>query len=214
MRSGHPVVTYAAMISPPTEEFSGGVDLQPMTRRFEACMAPTFFAGGCSFPPADPPAEVSDVQLRESVEELFPYLSWVSYQHSWSMWEEVEVAGCGVPPFGILPDFLLLACLMGYLAVLVCFGIAGVAPGFVGGMKMNNEDNSVTEDPVMCIGATCICSGVDHLSPESRQQVRAAAVCCSCVFAAADRGGGGTTAVTPNGDSDPEHGGVLTWGVP
>ncbi|KAK3268509.1 hypothetical protein CYMTET_22992, partial [Cymbomonas tetramitiformis] len=33
--SGHPVATHAAVISPPTEqEFSGGVELQPVTRQF------------------------------------------------------------------------------------------------------------------------------------------------------------------------------------
>ncbi|KAK3261716.1 hypothetical protein CYMTET_29393 [Cymbomonas tetramitiformis] len=63
--SGDPVVTHAAAICPPTEEFSR-VELQPVTRRLEACMAPTFFAGGCS----SAPAGTSDVQ-GESDEDLF-----------------------------------------------------------------------------------------------------------------------------------------------
>ncbi|KAK3272433.1 hypothetical protein CYMTET_19272 [Cymbomonas tetramitiformis] len=40
-----------------------------------------------------------------------------------------------------------------------------------GSMNINNDDNSVTQDPVMCIGATCIYSGVDTLSLEIRLQV-------------------------------------------
>ncbi|KAK3279516.1 hypothetical protein CYMTET_12611 [Cymbomonas tetramitiformis] len=132
----HPVSSHAAVISPPTEEFSGGVELQPVSRRFEACMAPTFFA--------------------ES--------SFVEYVGYASAGRPLQVVGCGVPPFGLLPNFLLRACLMG----LLCFGIAGVAAGF-GGMSISNDDNSVTEDLVMCIGT--IYSGVDQLSPETRQQV-------------------------------------------
>ncbi|KAK3288369.1 hypothetical protein CYMTET_4155 [Cymbomonas tetramitiformis] len=47
----------------------------------------------------------------------------------------------------------------------------GRSAGF-GGMSINNDGNFVTEDPVMCIaGGTCIYSGVDSLSPETRQQV-------------------------------------------
>ncbi|KAK3281280.1 hypothetical protein CYMTET_10920 [Cymbomonas tetramitiformis] len=84
--------------------------------------------------------------------------------------------------------------MLDWYAVIVCtlcFGIAGVAAGF-GGIGMHNDDyNPVTEDPVMCIGAACINSGVDRLSPETRQLVLQ-------LFAAA--GGDGVAAAAPGGD--------------
>ncbi|KAK3275916.1 hypothetical protein CYMTET_15985 [Cymbomonas tetramitiformis] len=88
---------------------------------------------------------------------------------------------------------------------MLCFGIAGAATGF-GGIVMNNDgNNSVTEDPVMCIGQPASYSGVDQLSPEKRQMALQ-------VFAAA--GGDGAAAAAPGGDWDPEHGGLTTYEVP
>ncbi|KAK3258574.1 hypothetical protein CYMTET_32385 [Cymbomonas tetramitiformis] len=83
---------------------------------------------------------------------------------------------------------------------MLCFGIVGVAAGFGGVSGINNDDNSVTEDPVLCIGATCLYSVVDRLSPEIRQQVLK-------LFLSA--GGDGAA-----GDWEPERGGVPTCGVP
>ncbi|KAK3266571.1 hypothetical protein CYMTET_24814 [Cymbomonas tetramitiformis] len=101
-----------------------------------------------------------------------------------------QVVGCGAPPFGLRPHFIMLACFLGLLA----FGIAGVAAGF-GGIGINNVDNNpVTEDPVMCIGAACIYSGVEQLSPETRQLVLQ-------LFAEA----GGGAAAPPGGDWGFEH---------
>ncbi|KAK3285117.1 hypothetical protein CYMTET_7266 [Cymbomonas tetramitiformis] len=66
-----------------------------------------------------------------------------------------QVVGCGAPPFGLRPHFVMLACFIGLLA----FGIAGVAAGFAGGdidgIDNNNDIyNSVaTETPVMHAGA-------------------------------------------------------------
>ncbi|KAK3286935.1 hypothetical protein CYMTET_5527 [Cymbomonas tetramitiformis] len=112
----------------------------------------------------------------------------------------VPVVGCGAPPCGLRPNFVLLACLLGVL----CFGIAGVAACF-GDIGINNIDNNpVAEDPVMCIGATCIYSRVGQLPPETRQLVLQ-------LFAEA---GGGAAAAAPGDNWDLEHGGVTTYDVP
>ncbi|KAK3285849.1 hypothetical protein CYMTET_6560 [Cymbomonas tetramitiformis] len=79
-----------------------------------------------------------------------------------------QVVGCGAPPFGFRPHFIMLACFI--IGLLTTFGIAGVTAGLGDVIDMDNG-NSVTEDPGVCIGATCLYSGVDSLSPEIRQQV-------------------------------------------
>ncbi|KAK3249976.1 hypothetical protein CYMTET_40623 [Cymbomonas tetramitiformis] len=79
---------------------------------------------------------------------------------------EEKVVGCGAPPFGLRPHYVLLACFIGLLD----FGIAGVAAGFAGG-EIDGIDNNntiynsvTTETPVMCVGHVSIYSGFDTLS--------------------------------------------------
>ncbi|KAK3249276.1 hypothetical protein CYMTET_41288 [Cymbomonas tetramitiformis] len=94
------------------------------------------------------------------------------------------VVGCGVPPFGMRPSFIMLACFVGPL----CFGIAGAAAG-LGDMGAGDDGISVTEDPVMRKGALAACiRGWTSCPPtEARHQVLR-------LFAAA---GGGMAAAAP-----------------
>ncbi|KAK3238817.1 hypothetical protein CYMTET_51204 [Cymbomonas tetramitiformis] len=92
------------------------------------------------------------------VEELAPSDSETSFVEAPDCASAVrrqQVVGCGAPPFGLRPHFIImLACFIDLLA----FGIAGVAVGFAGGEidGIDNNDNiynSVTiETPVMCVG--------------------------------------------------------------
>ncbi|KAK3268101.1 hypothetical protein CYMTET_23372 [Cymbomonas tetramitiformis] len=86
-----------------------------------------------------------------------------------------QVVGCGAPPFGLRPHFMMLACFLGLLA----FGIAGVTAGF-GDIGINNIDNNpVTEDPVLCIGAACIYL---HRRGWTNCPPRYDGLCCSCLL--------------------------------
>ncbi|KAK3287015.1 hypothetical protein CYMTET_5453 [Cymbomonas tetramitiformis] len=93
----------------------------------------------------------------------------------------------------------ILSCWHVFIGSLV-FGIAGVTAGLSDAIRMDNG-NSVTEDPVMCIGATCLYSGVDSLSPEIRQQVLQLFATAGTVTVAA-------AVASPGGDWISEHGGV------
>ncbi|KAK3272708.1 hypothetical protein CYMTET_19012 [Cymbomonas tetramitiformis] len=103
---------------------------------------------------------------------------------------EEKVVGCGAPPFGMRPHFVVLACFIGLLA----FRMAGVAAG-IAGNEIDNDDiyNSVTtETPVMCVGQMCIYSGFDTLS--SAVQDRLLVVVGSALAAGGPVGAGGESA--------------------
>ncbi|KAK3285679.1 hypothetical protein CYMTET_6728 [Cymbomonas tetramitiformis] len=205
--------SFMTHVTVPTEEFPRGVDLVPLRHPVPVVsVGAPVSAVACSFPQE----EASFVELGEKsrapfIEDLFSDTDTEEFPPP--IYEEPcvrapcgvsavrpqQVVGCGVPPFGMRPSFIMLACFVG----LLCFGIAGAAAG-LGDMGTGNDGISVTEDPVMCKGALCIYSGVDKLSPEARQQVLR-------LFAAA---GGGMAAAAAGGDSASEHGGVATWDVP
>ncbi|KAK3257608.1 hypothetical protein CYMTET_33314 [Cymbomonas tetramitiformis] len=113
---------------------------------------------------------IDDMLMGSEEEESPPSIcdeSFVRAPDGVSTARSQQVVGCGAPPFGLRPiNFPMFACLVG----LLCFGIAGVTAG-LGDVFDTNDGNSVTEVPVMCIGAACIYSGVDQFSPETRQLV-------------------------------------------
>ncbi|KAK3287732.1 hypothetical protein CYMTET_4771 [Cymbomonas tetramitiformis] len=198
----------------PTEEFPGGVELIPARQRVPtvtidppvSAVACSFSRGAASFvePERESRFPIDDLfSQADAEEEGFPPPidggPRVAASCGVSAVRPQQVVGCGVPPFGMRPTFLMLACLLG----LLCFGIAGAAAG-LGDMSTSIDGISITEDPVMCKGALCIYSGLDKLSPEARQQVLQ-------LFAA---GGVGMAAAASGGDLASEHGGVTTWDVP
>ncbi|KAK3252876.1 hypothetical protein CYMTET_37837 [Cymbomonas tetramitiformis] len=201
-----------AHVRVPTEEFPGGVEHIPVRHRMPtAPIDPPVSAVECSFPRTAASFVEPEGKSRAPIDDLFSDLDEEDSPPpidggpravtscGVSAVRPQQVAGYCVPPFGMRPSFLMLACLVG----LLCFCIARAAAGF-GDVGTSTDGISVTEDPVMCKGALCIYSGVDNLSPEARQQVLQ-------LFAAA---GGGMAAAAPGGESASEHGGVATWVVP
>ncbi|KAK3268942.1 hypothetical protein CYMTET_22583 [Cymbomonas tetramitiformis] len=82
----------------------------------------------------------------------------------------VAAIGCGPPPWGLRPRFIMLACLIS----LICFGIVGAAAGYGGAEIDNNVDtiNSITtESPVMCVGQLCLHPGFNTLSPVVQERL-------------------------------------------
>ncbi|KAK3248694.1 hypothetical protein CYMTET_41847 [Cymbomonas tetramitiformis] len=150
-----PTYWHMARVCPrPTEEFPGGIELLPVSGAF----AQPFSVGACSFAPSEvsfvEPEEKSSIEPIEASfvesdgELLFldsdSEKSFLGAPDCASEVRSQQAVGCGTLPFGLLPHFILLACLLG----IFCFGIAGVAAGF-GGINNNNACNSVTEDPVV-----------------------------------------------------------------
>ncbi|KAK3260906.1 hypothetical protein CYMTET_30161 [Cymbomonas tetramitiformis] len=134
------------VLYPPTEEFPGGVALQPARHASVQTpgpsMAPSFFAKGFFADPTEASDGMgqSDGELISDSDSLKPFVEHVS--HASAGRPQQVVVGCGAPPCGRRPNFGLLACLLGMLR----FGIAGVAAGFG-----DIDNNPVTEDPVVCI---------------------------------------------------------------
>ncbi|KAK3258046.1 hypothetical protein CYMTET_32894 [Cymbomonas tetramitiformis] len=166
----------------PTEEFSGGIDLVPVRHYVPSvAIGPHISVVTCSIEPAatslvEPAAAcehflideflegsaVGDLALSDSDESFVEAPGCASAVH------RQQVVGCGAPPFGLRPHFIMLACFIGILA----FGISGVAAGFAGGGIDGNNNNNMniynsvtTETPVVCVGHVCIYSGFDTLSP-------------------------------------------------
>ncbi|KAK3245992.1 hypothetical protein CYMTET_44460 [Cymbomonas tetramitiformis] len=206
----------------PTEEFPGGVELVPV-RHYVPSMTidPLISTVACSFEPAatsfvEPSGACEHLSIDKflagsEVEELAPSESekaFVEAPGCASAVRRQQVVGCGAPPFGLRPHFIMFACFIGLLA----FGIAGVAAGFAGGeidgINNNNIYNSVTtETPVMCVGHVCIYSGFDTLSPVVQNWLLQVV---GSALAAGDPAvtGGGTAAAAS------VYGGVSTNGEP
>ncbi|KAK3250213.1 hypothetical protein CYMTET_40402 [Cymbomonas tetramitiformis] len=76
-----------------------------------------------------------------------------------SAWRPRQVVGCGAPPFGMRPSFLMLACFIG----LLCFGIAGAAAG-LGDMSTDTDGIPSTGDPAAGGGMAAAAPGGDLTS--------------------------------------------------
>ncbi|KAK3264406.1 hypothetical protein CYMTET_26855 [Cymbomonas tetramitiformis] len=71
-----------------------------------------------------------------------------------------QMADCGVPPFGLRPQFSMLACLISIL----CFDIAGVTAGYGDIGIINSDGNSVTEEPQLHLVVTTRRNGLGSMA--------------------------------------------------
>ncbi|KAK3247373.1 hypothetical protein CYMTET_43127 [Cymbomonas tetramitiformis] len=88
-----------------------------------------------------------------------------------------QVVGCGAPPFGLRPHYVMLACFTGLLAFDIAGAAAGLGGGGIDGIENNMYDfNSVTtESPVMCVGQLCLYPDFDSPSPVVQDRLMQAA---------------------------------------
>ncbi|KAK3270293.1 hypothetical protein CYMTET_21301 [Cymbomonas tetramitiformis] len=139
-------IGFVARVTVPTDEFPGGVDIVPVRHTMPSSVSLGAPISAVNF--SLETAEESFVELEEKSElsqldVLFMESEEVEFPPSINLRETAPVVGCGAPPFGLRPNFLMLACRMG----LLCFGIAGVTAG-LGDVIDNSDGNYVTEDPV------------------------------------------------------------------
>ncbi|KAK3272477.1 hypothetical protein CYMTET_19227 [Cymbomonas tetramitiformis] len=144
----------------PREEFPGGIDLVPVRHPVPTVsIGPTVSAVACSFPqPKASFVELEEESRAPDIDDLFAdtdgeeihppiYEEPRAVTHLAVFHAAVrpqQVVGCGVPPFGMRPPFIMLVCRVG----LLCFGIAGAAAG-LGDIGTDSDGISVTEDPVL-----------------------------------------------------------------
>ncbi|KAK3236497.1 hypothetical protein CYMTET_53384 [Cymbomonas tetramitiformis] len=149
---------FAARITVPTVEFPGGVDLVPVQHTVPSVTlgAPISDVNFSLEPAKESFAEHGEESESLSIDYLFmeseeeeefpPSIYDESFVRApaggASAARSQQVVGCGAPPFGLRPNFIMLACRVG----LLCFSIAGVTAG-LDGVIDTNDGNSVTEDP-------------------------------------------------------------------
>ncbi|KAK3261114.1 hypothetical protein CYMTET_29967 [Cymbomonas tetramitiformis] len=108
---------YEAHFRVPTEEFPGGVDLVPIE--------PADALGHCSIDEFLSDSETDELGHSEYAE------SFVGTLCGQSTGRPQQVMGCGAPPPGLRPNFVLLACFLGLSGIgfAVAAGIGGASGG-------------------------------------------------------------------------------------
>ncbi|KAK3252193.1 hypothetical protein CYMTET_38500 [Cymbomonas tetramitiformis] len=140
-RTGH-----VARISPPTEEFPGGLELVPVRGAFDV----PFTVGACSIEPGTHRSECKQKKPASGIEPAG---------------KAVAALGCGVHPWGLRPNFgMMLICLISL------FRHRG-SSSWVRRYRDRQQHRLHHESRVMCIGQLCLCPGFDSFSPVVQERL-------------------------------------------
>ncbi|KAK3271338.1 hypothetical protein CYMTET_20307 [Cymbomonas tetramitiformis] len=120
---------YMAQLSVPTEDFPSGVDLIPV-RPYVRAGHDARAGNACSFQPAtdsfvEPSEAIGHYSIdeflsdsgAEEIEESENQKSFVGTLSGRSAGRPQQAIGCGAPPHGLRPNFVLLACFLGLLRI-------------------------------------------------------------------------------------------------
>ncbi|KAK3284432.1 hypothetical protein CYMTET_7933 [Cymbomonas tetramitiformis] len=144
----------------PTEEYPGGVELVSVQHYVPSMtIDPLISAVACSFEPATE-SFVKPVEAREhySIDELLACSeadeldqsgsekSFVETMYGASANRPQQVMGCGAPPPGLRPNFVLLACVLGLLGIGFA-GAAGIGVASGSGMPAAGAQPTVVPPP-------------------------------------------------------------------